>query len=95
MTKFEALFTDNYKNVGYNVKRKETIGNYLLGRTLGEGTFAKVKKALHLPTGERVCWPFILGIYSIILFHTVSFLYVHNDSILKEIQYTQKVCCNS
>ena len=55
MTKFEALFNDDYQNVGYYVKRKETIGNYFLGRTLGEGTFAKVKKAIHLPTGERVC----------------------------------------
>ena len=42
MTKFEALFADDYHNVGYYVKRKETIGNYLLGRTLGEETFAKV-----------------------------------------------------
>ena len=50
MTKFEALFTDNYANV----EKKQKIGNYLLGRTLGEGTFAKVKKALHMPTGERV-----------------------------------------
>ena len=63
MTKFEALFADDYHNVGYYVKRKETIGNYLLGRTLGEGTFAKVKKAIHLPTGERACWTFILTIF--------------------------------
>ena len=54
MTKFEALFPDNYENVGYDPKRKQAIGNYLLGRTLGEGTFAKVKKALHIPTGQRV-----------------------------------------
>lgn len=30
------------------------VGTYLLGRTLGEGSFAKVKEALHLPTGEKV-----------------------------------------
>lgn len=30
------------------------VGNYLLGRTLGEGSFAKVKEGLHIPTGEKV-----------------------------------------
>lgn len=30
------------------------VGNYLLGRTLGEGSFAKVKEALHVTTGEKV-----------------------------------------
>lgn len=30
------------------------VGNYLLGRTLGEGSFAKVKEGLHSLTGEKV-----------------------------------------
>ena len=30
------------------------VGNYLLGKTLGEGSFAKVKEALHTLTGEKV-----------------------------------------
>ncbi|XP_059164644.1 serine/threonine-protein kinase MARK2-like [Physella acuta] len=30
------------------------VGNYLLGRTLGVGSFAKVKEGLHLTTGEKV-----------------------------------------
>jgi Neu-associated kinase len=30
------------------------VGPYLLGRTLGEGAFAKVKEALHITTGEKV-----------------------------------------
>ena len=30
------------------------IGNYLLGRTVGEGSFAKVKEAIHILTGEKV-----------------------------------------
>ena len=30
------------------------VGNYLLGRTLGEGSFAKVKEGMHSLTGEKV-----------------------------------------
>lgn len=30
------------------------VGNYLLGRTLGEGSFAKVKEGMHISTGEKV-----------------------------------------
>lgn len=30
------------------------VGKYELGRTLGEGTFAKVKYAKHVDTGEAV-----------------------------------------
>ena len=30
------------------------VGNYLLGRTLGEGSFAKVKEGFHVLTGEKV-----------------------------------------
>ena len=31
-----------------------SIGNYLLSKTIGEGTFGKVKAGVHLLTGERV-----------------------------------------
>lgn len=31
------------------------VGQYLLGRTLGQGSFAKVKEAVHILTGEKVC----------------------------------------
>lgn len=30
------------------------IGNYEFGKTLGKGTFGKVKEAIHLSTGEKV-----------------------------------------
>lgn len=33
---------------------KKRVGNYLLGNTVGEGTFGKVKIAVHIPTGEKV-----------------------------------------
>ena len=35
-------------------KQGRRVGCYLLGRTLGEGSFAKVKEAVHVITGERV-----------------------------------------
>lgn len=30
------------------------IGNYVLGKTIGKGTFGKVKLGIHTPTGEKV-----------------------------------------
>ena len=30
------------------------VGSYLLGKTVGEGSFAKVKEGLHVLTGEKV-----------------------------------------
>lgn len=33
---------------------KELSGHYLLKETIGSGGFAKVKRAIHLPTGEVV-----------------------------------------
>jgi len=34
--------------------KAKSIGNYILGKTLGEGTFGKVKLATHILTGEKV-----------------------------------------
>ena len=30
------------------------IGNYLLGKAIGEGSFARVKQGFHVLTGEKV-----------------------------------------
>mmetsp|Transcript_3443 Transcript_3443/g.3199 ORF Transcript_3443/g.3199 Transcript_3443/m.3199 type:complete len:173 (+) Transcript_3443:1-519(+) len=38
---------------GKKVKTKN-IGHYVLGKTLGEGTFGKVKLGVHIYTGEKV-----------------------------------------
>lgn len=32
----------------------DVVGEYVLGETIGKGTFGKVKIGLHLPTGEKV-----------------------------------------
>ena len=35
-------------------QQRKVVGQYMLGKTIGEGTFGKVKLAIHLPTGEKV-----------------------------------------
>lgn len=35
-------------------KSNNTIGHYVLGKALGEGTFGKVKLGTHILTGEKV-----------------------------------------
>lgn len=34
--------------------KSASIGHFILGKTLGEGTFGKVKLGTHLLTGEKV-----------------------------------------
>lgn len=34
--------------------KEKKIGYYLIGKTIGEGTFGKVKLGTHTLTGERV-----------------------------------------
>merc|ERR1719262_103455 len=34
--------------------RSKSIGHYILGKTIGEGTFGKVKLGTHILTGEKV-----------------------------------------
>ncbi|XP_064629382.1 serine/threonine-protein kinase par-1-like [Lineus longissimus] len=46
--------TEVPKEVLRNFPHSKRVGNYLLGRTLGEGSFAKVKEGLHTLTGEKV-----------------------------------------
>jgi hypothetical protein len=37
-----------------NAEKRQIVGQYMLGKTIGEGTFGKVKLAIHVPTGEKV-----------------------------------------
>lgn len=34
--------------------QEQKIGCYILKKTIGEGTFGKVKLAIHIPTNEKV-----------------------------------------
>lgn len=38
-------------------EKRQIVGQYMLGKTIGEGTFGKVKLAAHMPTGEKVINP--------------------------------------
>lgn len=42
------------RNVAPQNEVKKRVGNYVIGNTVGEGTFGKVKCAIHIPTGEKV-----------------------------------------
>lgn len=37
-----------------NQLKKEMVGQFILGKTLGKGTFGKVKLGIHSLTGEKV-----------------------------------------
>lgn len=39
---------------GEEAERRQIVGQYMIGKTIGEGTFGKVKLAAHMPTGEKV-----------------------------------------
>eukprot|EP00606_Chrysophyceae_sp_TOSAG23-5_P001366 GSChrysophyteH2.ASY1.ANO1.584.1 assembled CDS len=38
---------------GAGATARKVVGQYMLGKAIGEGTFGKVKLAVHLPTGEK------------------------------------------
>ena len=48
-------------------KDEQKIGQYLLGKTIGEGTFGKVKLGTHILTGEKVSEKFMKVIHSFCL----------------------------
>jgi 5'-AMP-activated protein kinase, catalytic alpha subunit len=45
---------DKNKGGGHEQGARKMVGNYILGKTIGEGTFGKVTIAVHIPTKEKV-----------------------------------------
>lgn len=41
-------------NQKHDITVKRNIGNYRIEKTIGEGTFGKVKLGIHIPTDEQV-----------------------------------------
>lgn len=39
---------------GHEKNKHKKIGQYILGKSIGEGTFGKVKQGMHILTGEKV-----------------------------------------
>jgi hypothetical protein len=50
----EKSTTTEMRNLLDNFPHTKQVGAYLIGRTIGEGSFAKVKEGLHVLTGEKV-----------------------------------------
>lgn len=48
-------FLISTKEIIARFPHNKRVGSYLLGRKLGEGSFAKVKEGLHTLTGQKVC----------------------------------------
>ncbi|XP_063404988.1 hormonally up-regulated neu tumor-associated kinase-like [Mytilus trossulus] len=46
--------TEVPRDVILSFQHSKKVGNYLLGKSIGEGSFAKVKEAMHILTGEKV-----------------------------------------
>lgn len=42
------------KNNTQTKTKNKRIGDYIIGRSIGKGTFGKVKKGVHTKTGEKV-----------------------------------------
>ena len=49
---FEVRFVSHYDLAPFQRGRK--VGYYLLGKVIGEGSFAKVREGVHILTGEKV-----------------------------------------
>ena len=51
---------NSYKNKKNSLNLEETIGNFIIGKSLGKGTFGKVKIGTHKITGEKVAIKILL-----------------------------------
>ena len=49
-----VLNTNDSKKEKNKYKKTSKISNYEIIKTIGEGTFSKVKLGIHIPTGEKV-----------------------------------------
>ncbi|XP_032858531.2 hormonally up-regulated neu tumor-associated kinase homolog A-like [Tyto alba] len=52
--KIPACFNKMPQETGKTFPHSKQIGNYLVGKMINKGSFAKVMEGLHIPTGEKV-----------------------------------------
>lgn len=53
-TKIPACFIKMSQEPQKNFPHTKQVGNYLVGKMINKGSFAKVMEGLHIPTGEKV-----------------------------------------
>ena len=51
LPKTERNYSSNEKD---RISEQEILGDFIIGETLGKGTFGKVKLGIHKITGEKV-----------------------------------------
>lgn len=51
------LFDENMNGID-NGEKKKKVGNYIISKTIGEGSFAKVRLGFHLITQQKVFFLF-------------------------------------
>lgn len=75
-------------------KVKRQVGKYELGQTIGEGTFAKVRLARNMETGEHVAIKIIFKekVLKHKLVEQVSFIFLEPFQVDKFAQWFQSVC---
>jgi len=52
--KIPAGFNKMPQETGKTFPHSKQVGNYLVGKMINKGSFAKVTEGLHIPTGEKV-----------------------------------------
>ncbi|XP_027500849.1 hormonally up-regulated neu tumor-associated kinase homolog A-like [Corapipo altera] len=52
--KIPACFNKMPQETGKTFPHSKQVGNYLVGKMINKGSFAKVMEGLHIPTGEKV-----------------------------------------
>ncbi|KAM9297912.1 hormonally up-regulated neu tumor-associated kinase homolog A-like [Morus bassanus] len=52
--KIPACFNEMPQETGKTFPHSRQVGNYLVGKMINKGSFAKVMEGLHIPTGEKV-----------------------------------------
>uniref|UniRef100_A0A8C0V525 non-specific serine/threonine protein kinase n=1 Tax=Cyanistes caeruleus TaxID=156563 RepID=A0A8C0V525_CYACU len=52
--KIPAFFNKMPQETGKTFLHSKQVGNYLVGKMINKGSFAKVMEGLHIPTGEKV-----------------------------------------
>ena len=49
--------------------QRKIVGHYMLGKSIGQGTFGKVMLGIHLPTGEKVGEKILCNV---LIFHFIA-----------------------